>query len=84
MVCGVFVNVMISVSLIRAVECKTLYLQFIFSCLLIYFAGGGCFKCGSLDHIAKDCTGDPTTRQPHSKYMLKDDNSQRGGDGNAR
>lgn len=46
--------------------------------------GGGCFKCGSLDHIAKDCTGDPTTRQPHSKYMLKDDNSQRGGDGNAR
>lgn len=46
--------------------------------------GGGCFKCGSLDHIAKDCTGDPTTRQPHSKYMLKDDNSQRGGDGNSR
>ncbi|KAH6768688.1 cyclophilin 59 [Perilla frutescens var. frutescens] len=46
--------------------------------------GGGCFKCGSLDHIAKDCTGDPTTKQPHSKYMLKDDNAQRGGDGRTR
>lgn len=46
--------------------------------------GGGCFKCGSLDHIAKDCTGDPSSRQPHSKFMLKDDNSQRGGDGSTR
>ncbi|KAK7407511.1 hypothetical protein VNO78_09464 [Psophocarpus tetragonolobus] len=45
--------------------------------------GGGCFKCGSTDHIAKDCTGDATMKQPLSKYILKDDNVQRGGD-NAR
>lgn len=56
---------------------------FFFSSLLIYFAGAGCFKCGSLDHIAKDCTGDPTAK-PHSKYMLKDDSTQRGGDGFTR
>ncbi|KAL6562453.1 cytochrome P450 monooxygenase 59 [Orobanche gracilis] len=46
--------------------------------------GGGCFKCGSLDHIAKDCTGDSTSNQPRSKYALKDDNTQRGGDGSTR
>ncbi|RDX67312.1 Peptidyl-prolyl cis-trans isomerase CYP59, partial [Mucuna pruriens] len=45
--------------------------------------GGGCFKCGSTDHIAKDCTGDATMKQPQAKYILKDDNAQRGGD-NAR
>ncbi|KAK7319872.1 hypothetical protein RJT34_04600 [Clitoria ternatea] len=44
--------------------------------------GGGCFKCGSTDHIAKDCTADGTMKQP-AKYILKDDNAQRGGD-NAR
>ncbi|KAK4484903.1 hypothetical protein RD792_007504 [Penstemon davidsonii] len=44
--------------------------------------GGGCFKCGSPDHIAKDCTGDSTFN--NSKYTLKDDNTQRGGDGNTR
>ncbi|XP_020205934.1 peptidyl-prolyl cis-trans isomerase CYP59 isoform X2 [Cajanus cajan] len=42
--------------------------------------GGGCFKCGSTDHIAKDCTGDATMKQPQAKYILKDDNTQRGGD----
>ncbi|KAK2355503.1 peptidyl-prolyl cis-trans isomerase CYP59 [Trifolium repens] len=40
--------------------------------------GGGCFKCGSTDHIAKDCTGDATMKQS-TKYILKDNNSQRGG-----
>ncbi|KAJ1404694.1 Zinc finger, CCHC-type [Sesbania bispinosa] len=45
--------------------------------------GGGCFKCGSTDHIAKDCTGDATMKQQPAKYILKDDNAQRGGD-NAR
>lgn len=45
-------------------------------------AGGGCFNCGSTDHIAKDCTGDATMKQP-TKYILKDSNTQRGGD-NAR
>ncbi|XP_058775116.1 peptidyl-prolyl cis-trans isomerase CYP59 isoform X2 [Vicia villosa] len=39
---------------------------------------GGCFKCGSTDHIAKDCTGDATVKQP-TKYILKDNNAQRGG-----
>ncbi|KAL7130636.1 hypothetical protein ABFS83_13G148300 [Erythranthe nasuta] len=45
--------------------------------------GGGCFKCGSLDHIAKDCSGDSIS-QPNSKYTLRDVNTQRGGDGSAR
>ncbi|KAE9620830.1 hypothetical protein Lal_00019697 [Lupinus albus] len=41
--------------------------------------GGGCFKCGSTNHIAKDCTGDDTIKQQPAKYILKDDNTQRGG-----
>lgn len=45
--------------------------------------GRGCFKCGSLDHMAKDCTGDATKQQ--SNYILKEeDNKQHGGDGNSR
>ncbi|XP_031744958.1 peptidyl-prolyl cis-trans isomerase CYP59 isoform X2 [Cucumis sativus] len=36
--------------------------------------GGGCFKCGALDHMARDCTGGST------KFILKDDNVQHGGD----
>lgn len=59
-----------------------------FSKLFVYFnihlnAGGGCFKCGSPDHIAKDCTGDSTTKQ-NSKFTLRDDNTQRGGNRNTR
>ncbi|XP_065864965.1 peptidyl-prolyl cis-trans isomerase CYP59-like [Euphorbia lathyris] len=47
--------------------------------------GRGCFKCGALDHIAKDCTGDPTANQLQpSKYVIKDDNMQRGGNDNSR
>ncbi|KAM7495715.1 hypothetical protein LguiB_030324 [Lonicera macranthoides] len=46
-------------------------------------AGRGCFKCGSLDHIAKDCTGSPTGKQQTAKYILKDNNTQRGGDNNS-
>lgn len=42
-------------------------------------AGGGCFKCGSTDHIAKDCTGDPNSTRQLTKYMLKDGNTQHGG-----
>lgn len=43
-------------------------------------AGGkGCFKCGSLDHIAKDCSGNPDSKQP-PKYILKDDGFNRKGD----
>jgi len=42
-------------------------------------AGGGCFKCGSTDHIARDCTGDATMKQP-TKFIMKDNNAQRGGD----
>ncbi|KAI3980433.1 hypothetical protein MKX01_038605 [Papaver californicum] len=41
--------------------------------------GRGCFKCGSLDHMAKECTGDPTIKAENPKYILKDGNTQRGG-----
>ncbi|XP_047336518.1 peptidyl-prolyl cis-trans isomerase CYP59 [Impatiens glandulifera] len=43
--------------------------------------GKGCFKCGALDHIAKDCGGDSSTQQQPPKYTIKDDNTQRGGGG---
>ncbi|XP_059446067.1 peptidyl-prolyl cis-trans isomerase CYP59-like [Corylus avellana] len=43
----------------------------------------GCFKCGALDHIAKDCTGGTAVKQQTQKYILKDDNRQRGGDNNS-
>lgn len=43
--------------------------------------GKGCFKCGALDHIARDCPGDSTL--PQQKYVLKDDNRQHGGEKNA-
>lgn len=46
--------------------------------------GGGCFKCGAVDHIAKDCTGGPATKLQPSKYVLKDENVQRGGDNSSR
>ncbi|KAF7824389.1 peptidyl-prolyl cis-trans isomerase CYP59 isoform X1 [Senna tora] len=39
----------------------------------------GCFKCGSSDHVAKDCTEDAKNQQS-AKYILKDDNAQRGGE----
>ncbi|KAJ0042886.1 hypothetical protein Pint_17736 [Pistacia integerrima] len=39
----------------------------------------GCFKCGALDHIAKDCTG-----QQAPKYILKEDNRQHGGYSDSR
>ncbi|GLU17984.1 hypothetical protein SLE2022_343080 [Rubroshorea leprosula] len=45
--------------------------------------GRGCFKCGALDHVARDCTEGPGKLQA-SKYILKDDNTQHGGDSNAR
>lgn len=41
--------------------------------------GKGCFKCGAPDHMARECTGS-STGQPPSKYILKEDNAQRGGD----
>ncbi|KAL3643149.1 cytochrome P450 monooxygenase 59 [Castilleja foliolosa] len=46
--------------------------------------GRGCFKCGSTEHIAKDCTGDSTSKQMQTKYTLKDGNTQRGGDQSTR
>lgn len=46
--------------------------------------GKGCFKCGSLDHIAKDCTGSSDVKQP-PKYVLKDDGfNRKGGDDSSR
>ncbi|KAJ8762105.1 hypothetical protein K2173_007187 [Erythroxylum novogranatense] len=45
--------------------------------------GKGCSKCGAMDHMAKYCVGDPTSNQP-SKYIIKDDNEQRGGENNSR
>ncbi|CAO2826076.1 unnamed protein product [Amaranthus hypochondriacus] len=46
--------------------------------------GRGCFKCGALDHIAKDCSADSLPiSAPHQKYVLKDDNKQHGGDKDA-
>ncbi|GAB4836636.1 cytochrome P450 monooxygenase 59 [Ancistrocladus abbreviatus] len=45
--------------------------------------GRGCFKCGALDHNAKDCTEGSTVKQ-QQKYTLKDDNRQHGGGDNAR
>jgi len=41
--------------------------------------GGGCFKCGSTDHIAMDCTRDATMKRS-TKFIMKDNNAQRGGD----
>ncbi|XP_062178466.1 peptidyl-prolyl cis-trans isomerase CYP59-like isoform X2 [Phragmites australis] len=39
----------------------------------------GCFKCGAPDHLAKDCDqgGDQKNKGPN--YVLKDENTQRGG-----
>ncbi|KAM5586721.1 hypothetical protein ABKV19_005571 [Rosa sericea] len=45
--------------------------------------GKGCFKCGALDHIAKECTGDNASKQQPQKYVLKNDNAQRGGGNNS-
>lgn len=42
--------------------------------------GSGCFKCGAVDHIAKDCTGSPTKQPKPPTYILKDNNTQHGGD----
>ncbi|KAK2971981.1 hypothetical protein RJ640_005001 [Escallonia rubra] len=36
------------------------------------------------DHIAKDCTGSPTANHQAEKFILKDGNAQRGGDGSSR
>ncbi|XP_073001034.1 peptidyl-prolyl cis-trans isomerase CYP59 [Typha latifolia] len=36
----------------------------------------GCFKCGAPDHLARDCDQGPDSGP---KYVLKDDNAQRGG-----
>ncbi|CAN6989684.1 unnamed protein product [Brassica oleracea var. botrytis] len=38
--------------------------------------GNGCFKCGSMDHVAKDCVGGGNQA---SKFIVKDQNRQHGG-----
>ncbi|XP_026660329.2 peptidyl-prolyl cis-trans isomerase CYP59 isoform X2 [Phoenix dactylifera] len=44
----------------------------------------GCFKCGAPDHFAQDCDQEADDRQRGTKYVLKDDNMQRGGDNHQR
>ncbi|KAF7111002.1 hypothetical protein CFC21_111057 [Triticum aestivum] len=39
----------------------------------------GCFKCGAPDHIARDCDQDGEQKPKAPNYVLKDDNTQRGG-----
>ncbi|KAL9378125.1 hypothetical protein Peur_029460 [Populus x canadensis] len=46
--------------------------------------GRGCFKCGSPDHMARDCTGDPANKHHPLKNILKDDDMQHGGGNNSR
>ncbi|KAG0484780.1 hypothetical protein HPP92_008661 [Vanilla planifolia] len=40
----------------------------------------GCFKCGALDHIARDCVEGLVDKQTGSKYILRDTSTQHGGD----
>lgn len=40
----------------------------------------GCFKCGGADHIARDCIDGSDDKQEGQRYVLKDSNTQRGGD----
>ena len=46
--------------------------------------GQGCFKCGEMGHMARDCTNDgknEETIQEKPKYELKDRSGQHGGTG---
>ncbi|XP_020270219.1 peptidyl-prolyl cis-trans isomerase CYP59 [Asparagus officinalis] len=45
---------------------------------------GGCFKCGNTDHIARDCQQGSNNKQQGPKYVLKNDQTQHGGDGRKR
>lgn len=45
---------------------------------------GGCFKCGATDHIARECEERSSSKQQGPKYVLKDDQTQHGGDGQKR
>uniref|UniRef100_A0A0D9WT47 Peptidyl-prolyl cis-trans isomerase n=1 Tax=Leersia perrieri TaxID=77586 RepID=A0A0D9WT47_9ORYZ len=39
----------------------------------------GCFKCGAPDHMARDCDQDTEPKNKGPSYVLKDENTQRGG-----
>nr|CAB3468712.1 unnamed protein product [Digitaria exilis] len=39
----------------------------------------GCFKCGAPDHLARDCDQDGDQKNKGQNYVLKDENTQRGG-----
>ncbi|XP_006657238.1 peptidyl-prolyl cis-trans isomerase CYP59 [Oryza brachyantha] len=39
----------------------------------------GCFKCGAPDHMAKDCDQGTEQKNKGPNYVLKDENTQRGG-----
>lgn len=45
---------------------------------------GGCFKCGALDHIERDCDQGSNNKQRAPKYVLKNENTQHGGDDRQR
>ncbi|KAJ1255239.1 hypothetical protein BS78_K274000 [Paspalum vaginatum] len=39
----------------------------------------GCFKCGAPDHLARDCDQSGEQKNKGPSYVLKDENTQRGG-----
>ncbi|OEL15705.1 Peptidyl-prolyl cis-trans isomerase CYP59 [Dichanthelium oligosanthes] len=39
----------------------------------------GCFKCGAPDHLVRDCDQDGDQKNKGPNYVLKDENTQRGG-----
>lgn len=51
---------------------------------LLFLIADGCFKCGAPDHIARDCDQDGEQKPKAPNYVLKDDNTQRGGNNRRR
>ncbi|AQK81531.1 Peptidyl-prolyl cis-trans isomerase CYP59 [Zea mays] len=45
----------------------------------LFLTADGCFKCGAPDHLARDCDQDGEQKNKGPSYVLKDENTQRGG-----
>lgn len=45
----------------------------------MFLTADGCFKCGAPDHLARDCDQDGEQKNKGPNYVLKDENTQRGG-----